>query len=134
MLSHHNLVSFLLLILVLNSPLLPRADDYLYQDYQDPSELSEYGIDQQLLGTADCSQNECGVHRMTKRLIQNPEIPTMKDFIKYLLRGSLTKEDQQSTEPFVAGNMTLGTYTLHIFPFIFSILFEKCNRNDTINS
>jgi hypothetical protein len=55
-----------------------------------------------------CLEN-CPNHRISKRQAASLGIGTMKDFLKYLIRGNKTKDDELNTEPYKADNLTLGT-------------------------
>ena len=55
--------------------------------------------------SGECYDTECS-HEAIKR--ETIEIDTMKDYIKYLLRGNKTRDDHFNTEPFIYGNMTIG--------------------------
>ncbi len=59
-------------------------------------------------GEAICDEDYCD-HQINKRQITPEGNGTMKDFIKFLLRGNKTKDDELNTLPYVAGNLSLGT-------------------------
>jgi hypothetical protein len=45
-------------------------------------------------------------HKIAKRAAV--QVETMKDYIKFLLRGNKTKDDDTNTDPYRTGNITLG--------------------------
>ena len=65
--------------------------------------------------SVECYNADCA-HQAVKR--ETVEIETVKDYIKYLLRGNKTKDDHFNTEPYVYGNTTIGK---HLNPTTHSI-------------
>jgi len=83
------------------------SEDELYtDDDRSPFDLGSS------FSSAACYSADC-IHETVKR--EAVEVETMKDYIKYLLRGNKTKDDHYNTDPFVYGNTTIGKSRQRIF-------------------
>lgn len=83
-----------------------------YELYSDLSN-ERWFLDDKKLVPVSCQNGDCTSffsghpkHRIAKRAIV--KVDTMRDYVKFLLRGNKTKDDDTNTDPYMTGNTTLG--------------------------
>ena len=94
---------------------------YPVEDYEFYSDLSDdrWVLDARSLVPVPCPEGGCPPatsfnhfpdlhpdHKIRKRSVV--KIDSMKDYIKFLLRGNKTRDDNRPITPYVTGNLTLG--------------------------
>ena len=102
-------------ILAVSVTALYPAEDYeLYSDLTD----DRWVLDARSLVPVQCPDEGCPpatftdmtnlrpIHKIKKRSVV--KIDSMKDYIKFLLRGNKTRDDDRPIDPYVTGNITLG--------------------------
>lgn len=100
-----------LLLLGLLAFQLTKTDHFeLYSDSTQERWLLE---DHKALVPISCDNGDCGhllrgkpKHKIGKRSVVN--IGSMKDYIKFIVRGNKTRDDDRNVDPYVVGNITLG--------------------------
>jgi len=108
-------------ILAVSVTALYPAEDYeLYSDLTD----DRWVLDARSLVPVQCPDEGCPpatftdmtdlrpIHKIKKRSVV--KIDSMKDYIKFLLRGNKTRDDDRPIDPYVTGNITLGNW-MHLF-------------------
>jgi hypothetical protein len=105
-------VMFLHVILVLASAFI-RVQSAHYELYSELRPDERWFLDDSKLIPVSCENGDCSSlfnkhnkHKIAKRAVV--QVETMKDYIKFLLRGNKTKDDETNTEPYRTGNITLG--------------------------
>lgn len=83
----------------------------LYSDLTDERWILE---DHKALVPISCPAGDCSQvlrdkpkHKIGKRSVI--QIDTMKDYIKFILRGNKTRDDDRNIDPFTVKNITLGS-------------------------
>ena len=104
----------LLRVLLVLASALVRTHAAHYELYSDLSE-ERWFLDDTKLVPISCQDGDCSAtfskyvkqyHKMAKRAVV--QVDTMKDYIKFLLRGNKTKDDETNTTNYATGNITLG--------------------------
>lgn len=103
----------LLRILLVLASILAHVHSAHYELYSDLSS-ERWFLDDKKLIPISCQEGDCTSfftsypkHKIAKRAVV--QVDTMKDYIKFVLRGNKTKDDDTNTDPYVTGNNTLGT-------------------------
>lgn len=111
------LTMLLRILLVLASAFIHVRSGH-YELYSDLSSERWYLDDSKLIPIT-CDDGDCTSlfpkhvkHNIAKRAVV--QVNTMKDYIKFLLRGNKTKDDDTNTDPYLTGNITLGTTSVHL--------------------
>lgn len=103
--------------------LYPGEDYELYSDLTD----DRWVLDARSLVPVQCPDDGCPPatftdmtdllpsHKIKKRSVV--KIDSMKDYIKFLLRGNKTRDDDRPIDPYVTGNITLGNSINYTFLF-----------------
>ncbi len=84
-----------------------------YELYSELRPDERWFLDDTKLIPVSCENGDCSAlfnkhnkHKIAKRAAV--QVETMKDYIKFLLRGNKTKDDDTNTDPYRTGNITLG--------------------------
>lgn len=100
------------LLLVLASACIHVRSSY-YELYSEFRPDERWFLDDAKLVPISCDNGDCSAlfnkhnkHKIAKRSLV--QVETMEDYIKFLLRGNRTKDDDTNTEPYRTGNISLG--------------------------
>ncbi|EFX89958.1 hypothetical protein DAPPUDRAFT_309629 [Daphnia pulex] len=84
-----------------------------YELYSELRPDERWFLDDTKLIPVSCENGDCSAlfnkhnkHKIAKRAAV--QVETMKDYIKFLLRGNKTKDDDTNTDPYRTANITLG--------------------------
>lgn len=90
------------------------ANYELYSDYSS----ERWFFDDRKMVPVSCHNGDCSQffahwpkHKIAKRAIV--QVNTMKDYIKFMLRGNKTRDDDTNIDPYLTGNLTLGMSFIH---------------------
>jgi len=99
-------------LLVLASAFI-RVQSAHYELYSELRPDERWFLDDTKLIPVSCENGDCSAlfnkhnkHKIAKRAAV--QVETMKDYIKFLLRGNKTKDDDTNTDPYRTANITLG--------------------------
>ncbi len=137
--SHkRNLPAMLLRILLVLASAFICVQSGHYELYSDLSE-ERWFLDDSKLIPISCQDGDCSPmfnkyvkHKIAKRAVV--QVDTMKDYIKFLLRGNKTKEDETNTAPYATANITLGRERIFVFFGFDQVLTKEDLRFKLLNS